>query len=67
MDKTNFVVGIIQFMLIAYFIGYGFGAYWSYLIIMQYRKKENKLLKFVSLYCVEAVVSKQNTMRESRK
>ena len=59
MDKTSFFCGFIQLLLIPYIVGYAFGAYWSYLIVIQYRKPENKMLKFVSRYCKEAVEAKQ--------
>ena len=31
----------MQLLLIYWYIGYAFGAFWSYLIIKQYMKKEN--------------------------
>ena len=32
-DKTTFITGVIQLLLIYWYIGYAFGAFWSYLFI----------------------------------
>ena len=62
MDKTNFVVGIVQFLMLYWYIGYAFGAYWSYLFMKQYMNEENKMMTFVSRYSLDAVHHRQQSL-----
>ena len=48
-NKTQMLIGFLQFLTAAYLIGWLLSLYWAYLIIMEAMKKDDRAAKFMKM------------------